>query len=144
MVADSMECYCYLRNVQDLLADGRTPHERRFGEPFKSPIIPLGALVECHPISTRDQMRLHEFGKKVLPGIFVGYALIPERFWNGDILIADLEELKNMEASEIYPRRINAKETLIYLPICRWYTKIVMKRLRIPRTHSNAGRHCKE
>ena len=25
-----MECYCYLRNVQDLLADGKTPYERRF------------------------------------------------------------------------------------------------------------------
>ena len=33
--ADSVECYCYLRNVQDLLADGKTPNERRFGEPFK-------------------------------------------------------------------------------------------------------------
>ena len=29
--ADSMECYTYLRNVQDLLSDGQTPHERRFG-----------------------------------------------------------------------------------------------------------------
>ena len=33
--ADSMECSCYLRNVQDLSADGRTPCERRFGKPFK-------------------------------------------------------------------------------------------------------------
>ena len=32
--ADSMECYTYLRNIQDLLSDGKTPHERRFGEPF--------------------------------------------------------------------------------------------------------------
>ena len=40
--ADSMECYCYLRNVQDLLADGKTPCERRFGEPFKG--SPRGAL----------------------------------------------------------------------------------------------------
>ena len=23
--SDSMECYCYLRNIQDLLADGKTP-----------------------------------------------------------------------------------------------------------------------
>ena len=36
--SDSMECYCYLRNVQDLLADGKTPYERRFGEPFKGPM----------------------------------------------------------------------------------------------------------
>ena len=25
--ADSRECYCYLRNVQDLLADGETPYQ---------------------------------------------------------------------------------------------------------------------
>ena len=28
--ADSMECYTYLRNVTDLLSDGKTPYERRF------------------------------------------------------------------------------------------------------------------
>ena len=30
--ADSMECFSYLRNVQDLLSDGKTPYERRFWE----------------------------------------------------------------------------------------------------------------
>ena len=33
--ADSMECCTYLRNIQDLLSDGKTPYERRFGEPKK-------------------------------------------------------------------------------------------------------------
>ena len=32
--ADSMECYTYLRNDTDLLSDGKTPYERRFGQPF--------------------------------------------------------------------------------------------------------------
>ena len=32
--AVSMECYTYLRNVQDLLSDGKTPYERRYGMPF--------------------------------------------------------------------------------------------------------------
>ena len=40
--ADSMECYTYLRNIQDLLSDGKTPYERRFGKPLKGPIIPFG------------------------------------------------------------------------------------------------------
>ena len=30
--ADSMVCFSYLRNVQDLLSDGKTPYERRFGQ----------------------------------------------------------------------------------------------------------------
>ena len=33
--ADSIECYTYLRNVTDLLSDGKTPNERLFGEPCK-------------------------------------------------------------------------------------------------------------
>ena len=33
--ADSMECYTYLRNVQDLFSDGKTPYERRFRKPLK-------------------------------------------------------------------------------------------------------------
>ena len=55
--ADSMECYCYLRNIQDLLSDGKTPYERLFGMPFNGPVIPFGAMVECHPIS-REYIRL--------------------------------------------------------------------------------------
>ena len=76
--ADSMECYTYLRNVIDLLSDGKTPYERRFGQPFKGPIIPFGSLVEYYPISAKDQPRIHQFGKKVLPGKFLGYALYAE------------------------------------------------------------------
>ena len=72
---DSMECYTYLRNVTDLLSDGKTPYERRFGQPFKGPIIPFGSLVEYYPITAKDQSRIHQFGKKVLPGLFLGYAL---------------------------------------------------------------------
>ena len=34
--ADSTECFTYLRHVQDLLSNGKTPHERRSGEPFKT------------------------------------------------------------------------------------------------------------
>ena len=59
-----MECYTYLRNIQDLLSDGKTHHERRFGKPFKGPIIPFGSLVEYYPISAKDQSRIHQFGKK--------------------------------------------------------------------------------
>ena len=72
--ADSMECYTYLRNIQDLLSDGKTLYERRFGEPFKGPIFPFGSLVEYYSISAKDQSIIHQFGKKVLTGLFLGYA----------------------------------------------------------------------
>ena len=57
--ADSMECFSCLRNVQDLLSDGKTPYERRFGKPFKGPIIPFDSLVEYFPISAKDQSIIH-------------------------------------------------------------------------------------
>ena len=108
----SMECYCFLRNVQDLLADGKTSYERRSGESVRWPIMSSGALIEYHPISPREQAMIHQFGKNVLPGIFLGYELIAWWIWKGDVLIADLEDLGKMDASEIYLRRINAKEVL--------------------------------
>ena len=75
-----MECYTSLRNVTDLLSDGKTPYERRFGKPFKGPIIPFGSLVEYHPITAKDQSRIHQFWKKVLLGLFLGYALYAGEF----------------------------------------------------------------
>ena len=83
--ADSMECYCYLRHIQDLLSDGKTPYERRFGIPFNGPVIPFGAMVEYHPISAKDISRLHQFGPEVLPGIFLGYVLSAGGIWKGTL-----------------------------------------------------------
>ena len=110
--ADSMECYTCRRNVTDLLSDGKTPYERRFGQPFKGPIIPFGSLVEYHPKTAKDQSRIHQFGKRVLPGLFLGYALYVGGIWKGDLLIADLAELETMDASEIVSKRLNAQEAI--------------------------------
>ena len=78
-----MECYTYLRNVTDLLSDGKTSYERRFGKPFEGPIITFGSLVEYHPISAKDQSRIRQFGKIVFPGLFLGYALYAREIWRG-------------------------------------------------------------
>ena len=80
--------------------------------PFDGPVIPSGAIVECHPISAKDQSRLHQFRAKVLPGVFLGYALYVEGIWKGDMMVADIEELEEMDASELHARRLNAKEVL--------------------------------
>ena len=62
---------------------------------FKGPTIPFGPPIEYHPISPKDQIRVQQFGKKVLPGIFLGCALIAGGIWKGGILIADLEDLES-------------------------------------------------
>ena len=79
---NGVECYTYLRNIQDLLSDGKTPIRKAFLEkPFERPIIPFGSMVEYHPISAKDQSRLHQFDAKVLPGKFIGYALYAGGIW---------------------------------------------------------------
>ena len=79
---------------------------------FKGPMIPVGLLVDYHPITAKDQLIIHQFGKKVLTGLFLGCALYAGRTWRGDVLVADFEELETMDASEIYSKRLNAKEVI--------------------------------
>ena len=69
-------------------------------------------MVEYHPISAKDLSRLHQFGKKVLPRIPLGYVFFVGGIWKGDIMVADLGDLEKMEASEIHAKRLNTKEVL--------------------------------
>ena len=85
----------------------------RFGETFKGLIIPFGSLVECHPISTKDQSRNDQLWKKVLPGIFLGYVVYARRIWKGDRLFVDLQELEERDASDIHARRLKSKEVIL-------------------------------
>ena len=55
-----------------------------------SPVHSVWRKAEYHPISATDQSRSHQFGKKVLHGIFLGYALYAGGVWKGDILVADI------------------------------------------------------
>ena len=61
--ADSMECFTYLRNITNLLSDGKTPYERRFGQPFKGPIIPFGSLVEGVLNAKNNCQRIQDIGQ---------------------------------------------------------------------------------
>ena len=75
------------------------------GNLFKGPIIPFGSLVEYDPISAKDQSRIYQFGKTVLPGLFLGCALYAEGSWKGDILVVDIEEVEQIDASDLHAQR---------------------------------------
>ena len=108
-----MECYGDLRNIQDLLSDRKTPYERRFGMPFDGPVIPFGAMVEYRPISAKDPSRLHQFGPKSLARYISRLCIVHAGgIWKGDIMVADKEELEEMDASELHARKFNVKEVL--------------------------------
>ena len=87
--------------------------------------------------------------RKLVAGTFLDYALIAEGIWKGDILVADIEELGNMDASEIHPRRIIAgevpspqrREDFI---LADGTARLSGRRPRIPRTHSKTGTDRKE
>ena len=67
--ADSMESYCYLRNIQDLLSDGKTPHERRFGMPFNGPMIPCGAMVDNLPLKKKTSQIYCLMGRRPMKDV---------------------------------------------------------------------------
>ena len=125
--ADSKECYTYLRKIQELLSDGKTPYEMRFGKSLNGPVIQFEAMGEYHPVSAKGLSRLHQFGPTVLSGFFLGYVLYAVSIWKGDIVVADIEELGQVDASELHARRLNAKEGLTpnsYSPIVNGAVKI--------------------
>ena len=62
--------------------------------------ILFGSMIEYHLDSVKDRSRLHQFGKKVLHGLFLGFARAAKSE-KGDILVADIEELEILDTSEI-------------------------------------------
>ena len=105
---------------------------------------------EYHPTSPKDQSRNHQFGKKVLPGIFLGSELIAGRIWKeffycrfrrfGKVGCIKYLSSKNQREGSIDL----TKRWWIHIPRSRWYSKTVRKRLRCPRTHSKAATDRKE
>ena len=108
--------------------------------------MPFGAMVKYHSISAKGQSRLHQFGAKVLPGIFLGCASHAGGIWKGDIVVADIEELEEMDASELHARSLNAKEVLtpqrsgnFIFPSRRWNIQNLWERRESENIHFNPG-----
>ena len=64
---------CDTSQIYYLMA--RRPMKDVLGNHCKGPMIPFGSLVVYHPFTAKDQSRIHQFGKKVFPGLFLGYVL---------------------------------------------------------------------
>ena len=63
-----MECSFYQRNIQYLLTDGKTLHER-YDLTFRVSIVPFGAVF-FYPTVTDAKSRLHQLNSKVLKSNF--------------------------------------------------------------------------
>ena len=69
----AMRCFCFLRNIVDVLFHGSTAWKQRFGQDFKEAILPFGCEVTYLPRWEAEKSKLHAFGDKWLQGIFLGY-----------------------------------------------------------------------
>ena len=130
--ADSMECYCYLRNIQDLSSVGR--HHVKGGSEYhlNGPVIPFGATVDYHHISAKDQSRLHQFGSKVLPGIFFCNVLYAGGFRKGDMWSQTLRNWRRWTHQNSTPEGSMKKEVLT--PHKKWkihFSRSQMEQYRI-------------
>ena len=103
LVCETSQIYCLM---------GRRPMKDVLGNHLKDLLFHLVHWLNIIILLRKDQSRIHQFGKKVLPGLFLGCALYADGIWKGDVLIADLEELETMDASEIHSKRLNAKEVI--------------------------------
>ena len=54
---------------------GRRPMKDLLGNHLKDRLFHLFHWLSYHPVTAKDQSRIHPFGKKVLPGLLLGYAL---------------------------------------------------------------------
>ena len=106
---------------------------------FKGSIIPFGSLVEYYPISAKDQSRIHQFGKKVLLGLFLGYALYAGGIWKGDVMVADLDELETMDASCKGSKYFPKTNWKIHISSRRWTNKICWRRSGTENIHLDTG-----
>ena len=100
---EALKFFCSVRNMQDKLAERKSPCGRRFGTPFDGSVIPYGAEICFDPISTKDKSRHHQFGTMTLPGISIGHAPNFGGGWTGDLIIADWD-IENNVASEVHVR----------------------------------------
>ena len=118
--ANSTECHCQTRNIQDKLSDGETPFRKRFGVPFNGPVMPFGApnIIPFLRNTSRDCISVWS---ERLANIFLGCAFYARGIWKGDIIFAHIEELEEMVASELHARRLTAKEVLTPMKVDNFF-----------------------
>ena len=110
--ADSMECYTYLRNVQDLVSDGKTPYERRFGKPFKDQSFRLVHWLSITLFLRKTSQESINLERKTYLDCSLDTLCTRVDFGRVTCWLQTLKSWKPMDASEIYSKRLNGKEVI--------------------------------
>ena len=84
-------------------------YEKGFGSNFDGLFIPLGAKKKCYkPSSSKDEARLHQFGRKDALCSLHGICITCGRRMSSDVLIADCVDLENLSASDCSRHTVQA------------------------------------
>ena len=102
-----MECFCYLRNVHDKMADGQ-----KFVTDHQFLLEHRLSASQLARKTSQEFIRLDE-KKKTLKGIFQDNVLRSGGGWSGDLMIADSEDLQESGTSEIHVKRFQSQEVFV-------------------------------
>ena len=119
--------------MQEAIPAKQPSKKKRFGHQFKGPIIPFGAQIEYKPSQQCDIMRLHQFGKKMRSGVFLGYVQHAGGGWTGYLTIIDWQQVEQASTnSDIYAKRFKAAEVEIVFKQDAYCFPIAEGELRMP------------
>ena len=82
-------------NITEFEGEELCPWELRHGgHQFWGHRLALGELCHFRPVEPKKK-KLPEFAPDAIPGVFLGYFLLPGGRWKGDYLVADLDDFRN-------------------------------------------------
>ena len=85
-----MRHWCFSPNISGI---GESPHKLRFDKTFEGVRVPFGTLIDFKRSPVKDAPQ--KFAPKTVPGVFLGYHLLPGGKWSGDYIAAELADFKN-------------------------------------------------
>ena len=134
---DSMECCTYLRNVTDLLSWWEDSIRKTFWETLWRTNHSVWFIGWELPYLCERPVKNPSIWKESLTWIVPWIRSVQEVNLEGDIMVADIEELETMDASEIYSKKKDSMQRkLIFpkqngqfiFPSRRWKNKICWRR----------------
>ena len=96
-------------------------------------------MVEYHPISAKDQSRLHQFGAKVFPGVFLGYALNAGESGKETLWSQTLKNWRRWTHLNSTPEGSMQRKWKLHIPSRRWNSQSLWRRTASENIHLNPG-----
>ncbi len=91
----AMKAYCFAQNTEVIDGDSAW-HKRHAQGHFDGPAIPFGCLVDFKP-QKEDAKLIDKGDPDTVPGVFLGYKLLPGGLWQGEFRVAALTEFAGLD-----------------------------------------------